>query len=469
MSTYFNQSDNGNTHFQKLNTLEDRVKTIEDNGASPASGVTEDVPKTLGEYYCVRKAQEMIATSAYLTNSMTVPQTNETPNTKTLPAGDSMSGVPYSSTKKYNGFVPNHVSFESFFTALSDPNSNAYLVHPHSGVHEYLYYGLVCTEFVCHCLGIKPIIHTNGEMFGVDGIELVEQQDAQAMHIGYIINVQNRNGRSHVEVCIGVKRNNGVVTHVTLAECTGRSYPNCRAVEYTAQEFNALLNTFTILKYNKLEENTYEPLMSSYKMPIYNKNIMPAKGNKSNWSDTESVVVNVLDAGSYTDYIVYRDGVQHSTASFSGSSINLGVLPWGKYSMVLTDGTNKSAPVEWIVVDMHMTATARSGEIVRFSFSSLNAVPVACCWAYPGDFMIYCTYKVTKEDIQKGYKDTSLSTDPWACNGVEDYSNMGSQYAWFHNVVPGNGTIRPRMFFETEFGIITTDPGTSSNNVTLLS
>lgn len=454
MSTYFDESQNGNTLFQKLNNVEGRVSEIEQNGAgggSVSSGVTCDVPQTLGEYYCVRKAQDMIAASAYLTNSIVVPAK---PNgTETHVAGDTFNGVPYSSTRKYNTFVPNHVSFETYFTAMSDPNSYAYSIHPHSGEHEHLFYGSVCTEFMCWCLGIKRIRHTNREVFDIPGMELVETQDAQAMHIGYIINVQGINGSSHVRVCIGVKRNNGVVTHVTLAEETTRK-PNTRAIEYTAEEFNAMMDTYTILRYTRLEENTYDPSQSPLNMPFFNKNIMPAKGNKSNWSNTENVVINVLDAGSYTSYIVHKDGAQHSTDTFNGSSINLGVLPYGKYSMVLTDGTNKSAPVEWIVVDLNMTVTARSGGIMRFAWSSKNAVPLACCWC-TSDYMMNCTYDVDKKDIVTGYKDTALSREPFACSGIPRYSGKESQYDAWHSIF--SSKVYPRMLFETEFGIISTD------------
>lgn len=464
MSDYFDKTANGNTLFTKLNTLNGRVDSIEQNGAQ--SGVTYDVPQTLGEYYCVRKAQDLIAASSYLTATIVVP--DGLTATETYNAGDTYVGIPYTSTVVDNTFVPNHVSFDTFFTALSDPNSYAYTVVPKANnTRAHLYYGSVCTEFACYCLGIKPIIHINAELFCVDGMELVTQ-DAQAAHIGYLLNSEGRGDRYHVMVVIGVKRLNGVVTHVTIAEQTAYSQ-NTRSVEYSASDFNdALSSTWTMMKYNKLEENTYEPLLSPVRMPYHNKNIMPAKGDKANWSNTENVIIHVLDAGSYTDYIVYRDGEQYSTAAINGTTIDLGVLPYGKYSMVLTDGTNKSAPVEWIVVDMNMTATARSGGIVRFTWSSKNAVPVACCWANPYTYFMMPTFEVTKEDIVVGYKDTKPSTSNNIVADITEYSDMQSQYEIWYNYYRAGSTIRPRMLFETEFGIITTDWGTSANNITYI-
>lgn len=463
MST-FDKTKNGNDLFQNLNSLEGRVASLEQVSPSVGDGVTHDTPQTLGEYYCVRKALELIAASEYLTNTMVTPIGGG--NTRTYNAGDTFNGIPYSSDKKFNTFVPNHVSFETFCTALSDPNSYAYTIHPHSGVNEHLYYGLVCTEFACHCLGIKPIIPINWELFDVPGMELVEQ-DAQAAHIGYLLNVEGVNNGYHVRVIIGVTRTNGVVTSVTLAEETSAE-PNTRAVEYTAEEFNTMLETYTMIRYNKLEENTYEPLLSPYKMPFFNKNIMPKKGDKANWTTTEDVIIDILDKGDYTQYVVVKDGVASSPVNIgSGTTINLGHMDFGKYSLYLTDGSNKSASVEWIVVDIHMAAEARSGGIIRFTFSSKNATAIACGWARTLDCIVFPTFKVTKEDIIKGYKDTKLSTAPSLVYDLPRYSERKTQSQVFNRYY-SSSIIRPRMLFETEFGIITTDWGTDSDNITLL-
>lgn len=466
MSNTFDKNQNGNVLFQGLEALEGRVAAIEQYTPTTGDVVTHDVPQTLGEYYCVRKALELVAASEYLTNSMTTPTGSG--NTRTYNAGDTFHSIPYSSTVVENTFVPNHVSFETFVTALSDPNSYAYSVHPKPAVNAHLYYGCVCTEFACHVLGIKPIIHINAELFYLDGMELVEQ-DAQAAHIGYLINVEGKNGSYHVRVIVGVTRTNGVVTSITLAEETSRE-PNTRLVEVTADEFNTLLDTYVMFKYNKLEENTYEPLLSPYKMPIFNKNIMPKKGNKANWSTTENVIIDILDKGDFTQYVVVKDGVPASPVSIgSGTTINLGQMAFGKYSLYLTDGTSKSGAVEWIVVDMNMVAEARAGGIVRFTFSSKNATAIGCAWANPNSYFMTPTFEVTKEDIIKGYKDTIPSRENTIVSNNPDYAQMKTQFDLWNNIYKGNGgKIRPRMMFETEFGIITTDWGTSANNITYI-
>lgn len=127
MTQQFNQSENGVQLFNKLNTLNQEVETLKtEGGGSAQTGITHDVPETLGEYYLVRKAEEMVNVSAYLKGTIAAPN-------HTYSAGDTIVGLPYSSTRKENTFVPNHVSFETYLTALSDPNSYAYTKNPGHG------------------------------------------------------------------------------------------------------------------------------------------------------------------------------------------------------------------------------------------------------------------------------------------------------------------------------------------------
>lgn len=448
----FDKTKNGNTLFDDLNALEGRVSNIEEGGgggggSTPvATGVTEDTPKTLGEYYCIRKAQELIQATAYLAAAMNVPS-------HSYSAGDTIKGVPYSSTRVDNTFVPNYVSLETFITAVSDPNSYAYTKDPGFGYMGQLYYGVVCAVFVCHCLG-APLRHRNFDMFSIDGMELVQQQNAQAFRIGYWVNDARGSG-PHARLCIGVKRNNGVVTHVTLAESV---QPVCRAVEYTAEEINTMLQTYLLLRYKNLDKNVYHPEKSPYNKFFINKTLMPKKGNKANWSTTEDVIIDILNKGDFTQYVVVKDGVEASPVNIgSGSTINLGRLPFGKYSMYFKNNNSQSAPVEWIVVDMQMSAVAQSGGIVRFTYSSANATPICCAWGR-SDYMLQLMFDLTDEDIATGIKDTSLSTEHLPCYGQSGYSGKGSNYEAYHaEYAAGTTKIYPRMMFETEFGVISTD------------
>lgn len=432
----FTINDNGTQLIDKLNALEAKV----------GSNSGEDIPQTLGELYCIRKAEEAVEVSQYIRNTLKVLNGNKA-------AGDTLVGLPYSSTRKEDTFVPVNVSYDTYLTAMSDAQSYAYTRTPNLGAYGYLYYGSVCGVFVCWCLGIKNIRHKNWDMFNIPDLVTIDTQDAQAMRIGYIVNCA-KNNITHARICIGVTRENGVVTSLRMAESTG---PVCKITEYTASGFNATLSDYTIMRYERLDENTYDPSNSPYNTIFCNRNMMPKKGNRSNWMTSEDVIIDVLDAASYTSYVLYKNGVAASPVALgSGTTINLGHLPYGKYKMVLTDGTNESSPVEWIVVDMQMTATAMSGGIVRFTFSSANATPMAAHWCRE-DYMANLVYDISEEDIANGYIDTILSQEHNQCYGIEGYSGMGSQYELYHTDYATNqNPIYPRMTFKTEYGIIKT-------------
>lgn len=430
----FTINDNGTQLIEKLNALEAKV----------GSNSGEDMPQSLGELYCIRKAEEMVEVSQYIRNTLKVPNGNKA-------AGDTMKGLPYSSTRVEDTLVPMHVSYETYLTAMSDAQSYAYTKSPNLGAYGYLYYGCVCGVFVCWCLGIKNIRHRNRDMFDIPGLVTVDTQDAQAMRIGYIVNCA-KNNITHTRICIGVTRENGVVTSLRMAESTD---PVCKITEYTAADFNATLSDYTIMRYERLDENTYDPSNSPYNTIFCNRNIMPKKGNRSNWLDSEDVIIDVLDAASYTSYVLYKNGVAASPVALgSGTTINLGHLPYGKYRMVLTDGTNESSPVEWIVVDMQMSAEALSGGKVRFTFSSANATAMAAHWCR-ADYMANIVVDVEDADRANGYIDTELRQTPSQCSGISGYTN--SQYEEYHAYyATSQNPIYPRMTFKTEYGIIKT-------------
>lgn len=440
-----NINSNGTQLFNELESLDSRITDLENGQSGGGSTGIVDVPMSLGEVYCIRKAYEAVYISQYMRNALKVPGANKS-------AGDTFTGIPYSSTRVEDTLVPTNVSYETYITALSDGNSYAYTKSPGLGGYGYLYYGVVCGVFACWCLGIKNIRHTNWDMFNIPGLERISDQSAQAMKVGYIVNCA-KNSITHAKVCVGVERNGDTVTKIILAESVD---PVCRIVEYTASAFNSTLNNYTILKYNYLDRNTYDDKNSPYITVFCNKNIMPKKGNKSNWSTDEDVIIDVMDAASYTSYVLYKNGVVASTTELSGNTINLGHLGYGKYRLSLTDGTNESAPVEWIVVDMQMAAEPLSGGIVKFTFSSANATALTAQWCR-ADYMANLVYDIDEEDRDKGYIETSLSHEHNQCYGVTGYDGQGSQYEKYHDYYAvSNNPIYPRMTFETEYGIIKT-------------
>lgn len=405
----------------------------------------DDIPRSLGVLYALKKAKDMIKISQYVRNSLPVPQDNQSD-------GDTLVGLPYSSTRKTNTFVPNTTSYETYQSALADPESFAYTINPGLGVNGALYYGIVCMMFCQYCLGIDVPRHRNISAFGIPGIEQVEVQDVQSMQLGYIINTA-KNGKVHCMICTGITRENGKITSIRMSESVP---PVCREVEYTPEQFNELLSDYTILRYTKIDENTYKQFVPNEIALANNWNVQTKKGTRSLWGKEESVVLDILSRDSYTHYKLTKNGVISSTEELPVSDeINLGVLGYGKYSLCLTDGENDSMPVEWIVVDYDVVAESEAGGIINVSFSSKNANPIGIAWS-DSNFMFQIVKEVREADVVAGIMATSLDKETiWANHGVDGYAG-DTEYELMKNIYTEGTSVYVRVMFRTEFGIYTT-------------
>ena len=65
--------------------------------------------------------------------------------------------------------------------------------------------------------------------------------------------------------------------------------------------------------------------------------------------------------------------------------IDLGVMPYGDYKLCLTDGSDDSGFVYWMVVDYSISAKTLKKGKVQVSFSSKNATPIWTTWRLPAN------------------------------------------------------------------------------------
>jgi hypothetical protein len=220
----------------------------------------------------------------------------------------------------------------------------------------------------------------------------------------------------------------------------------------TAAAFNSLLAQYTLMRYQYIDKNTYNPEDCPFNQFDFNRNIMPNLGNKANYGKLDTVLIDILDIGSYTGYVLTKNGNAGSVDSLAAdaTTINLGVLGYGKYSLYLTDGTNNSPSVEWIVVDYDVNVTARSGGVIRFEFASKNALPIGTYWCR-ADYMPTIVREITPADLLAGMLDTQLdSTNIMVADDA--------RYADAQNEVEKYGSLTEiygRVLFRTEYGVYT--------------
>ena len=80
--------------------------------------------------------------------------TKATGKTK-LPAGEQQQGMIYSSTEPTDKFIGENISFETFLTAVANPDSALYTKDLNGHNNSWAYFGIVCNGFVRYTLNIR--------------------------------------------------------------------------------------------------------------------------------------------------------------------------------------------------------------------------------------------------------------------------------------------------------------------------
>lgn len=412
-------------------------------------GYVYDPPKSLGAYNCVMRAKQL-ASIQYRTEAIL-------PNQKAdVASGKDVTGIPYSSTRYENLYVPNCVSFDSFMTAAMNPNSYLYTRLSTTGDGETLlgnsktYYGAVCSTLVSYCLGFDGIIPTTHQLSYMDGfIKLPEEdQNCYGLELGDVILHKD----DHIVIVTEIARTKkGKIVYVEITEAWP---PFCHSVKYTPAQMdsryfkNPEKEDYSAYRYNGLKNVTYTPspwvnLDDETGNPTYNETMIPRRGDKAVWLPEESVEIDIMDVGDYTHYKLYKDDVLVATETFSGTLITLSDLEYGSYKLCLTDGEDDSDFVYWIVIDEPQISVEYLGnKTVRATFSCNNAEATSIAWCRTGTGNNYRhTYAVF---------DTTLLTEEEKNAGVVENTYSGTD--WDTIVSADNGKWYIRFMWKTAFG-----------------
>ena len=237
-----------------------------------------------------------------------VPTYTKTIGNTVLPAGQEVVGFPYSSTEREDRFFTENVSFESFLTAISNPDSRLYTAG-HAAFNS-CNFGIVCNGVARYALGINRRISTKcwesvpgmryvakpGE-YSADDIELC---DVLYVHGG---------GRSHVALITDLLRDeSGKIVEIEVSEAVR---PLCKRKSYPLVEYFEKFNCFSLMRYDFLEsvppfDLETDALLNSGIDKITPK-ICVNSGNKSNYLADEEVIISVF--GEDNDVIeILRNG-----------------------------------------------------------------------------------------------------------------------------------------------------------------
>ena len=295
----------------------------------------------------------------------------------TLKAGETRSGIPYSSVKEKDKFVGLEVSFRSFMTAVHNPRSVLYTEDvkqpPYNGTNCGPYYGTVCSMTVNYALGIDRPYQTN--MYDdIPYIAKVKKQDPEGICPGDILLSDG-----HVVLVVDVYKEEGTISGFRILESLGGT--GTKKLSYDEFKERWKKDGWSVYRNLRLAENLdYSPIPYVYNdgdpisEPTYNEDICTSRGDYVSYTESEPVTLNVFNKDYDTIELLRDDMV---VFSFPNDKEDLTVenLPAGSYEARLVSGTACSQSTFFEVIDTHVEV-ARQGHSFIVSFNSSNADPL---------------------------------------------------------------------------------------------
>lgn len=349
-------------------------------------GYMSDIPDCLGVHNALKKAAQMRDVK-WVANGDGMPFNNGS-----FAANTTYSGIPYSSVLEYNQHVFLDVSLETFITAahntrsvlytenVSGMDSRSSLGREYHGSNCACYYGSTCSYLIVYALGL-PFGIAASEFPFWNEMEVVNDQSASGVNLADVLS-----SSGHVALVTDIKRDiTGTIHSITITE---NAFVTTSSNVFSPTEFNEYLKTgYTILRYKNIKNNTtYIPLTDFVAVEgettgdyMFNDDICPNYGNKSNYAEGDMVVLNVCvdyKAKGYTHLFVYKDNELLSRQSINDIDIVLTDLPYGDYKVCLTDREGgKSDYAYFKVVNMSVIIDSSAANDIVY-FSSANSTPI---------------------------------------------------------------------------------------------
>lgn len=409
-------------------------------------GTAHDLPESAGVANVLARA-ELCASVTYETRAVLPNQEED------IPAGKTVTGIVYSSTREETLFVPNAVSLETYLTAMNNPNSYLY-TRTVSLRNSKTYYGTVCSAYVSYCLDL-PCIYTTYQLGRLDSIHAPENQSLDGLKLGDILLLEG----SHVCIVIDILRDErGRVLQVTEAEATP---PGIRTRTYSRKGFQERWfdHGYRIFRYEKIDSVTYEApawlnTENGFRAELWmNPNLCPRRGDKANWPLGETVEIDVLDAEDYTDVEVYREEELISVLPIpKDGCLRLKGLKSGKYFVRLSNGAKKSEPVSLIVVETQISVEDLGNGAVMIWFDTWNAIPRWVSWCFPDGKTAVAQAAENGESLTFSKAESRYLAAANSVEITEEDRKLGCSVSSF-----ASGVWMFKVEFETEYGIISSD------------
>lgn len=321
--------------------------------------IAYDVPSCEQHEWVIKRAHQL--SGFKFTPLKDIPSHNSSGHT-VLKEGKEYEGILYSSTESNNKFITENVSFETFLSALANPDSVLYTKDLYGSSNASSYYGMVCNTFVRYCLGITPRCNTKS-WFAIPGMTAVKsagEYKIDEIQLCDVLHFYSSGG--HVAIITGILRDeDGKVMRIEVSECVKT---NCKSRWFSAGEFEAYRNKYTLCRYENIED--IPPFDEEQNDILYNSGIEKAApmiavdyGNKSNYFYGETTVISSFREGENIVEIYLGDELIEEI-SVSGYTKLERALERGYYTVKLR-GTEYYT--EFCVVKPEITHTVDEGVI----------------------------------------------------------------------------------------------------------
>lgn len=348
--------------------------------------LVHDIPSSEGVRNGLKRAKRLVG-AAYTpvrnlpTVEFSVADGKRTYHDMISPAFLPLKGLPYSSVRRVEKYIGYNVSFETFLSALSNPDSVVY-TKPIEGTGQnvHCHYGIVCSCFVSEVLDLPyrtpclriPLIP------GVTKVDTGAFENLRLLDV--VLHV-----KKHSAIITDIERDeNGKVQFITVSESV---MPFCRAVRYTREEFTHYWfdQEYGIYRYDGVDRITYEPDPflpipedGPVEKPFINRTLMTDYGNKANYRLDETVEFSVFDPKFDRVSVKKPDGTTDEISVQDGKAVYAPASA-GFYEAYAVSGNEKSAPVEFAVTDLRIMTNKeayRPGEeiLVRYENSADDAL-----------------------------------------------------------------------------------------------
>ena len=404
------------------------------------SDLVHDVPENAGVANLIKRAYQMTMISYDALKDIPFY------GSRVMAEGSFRDGIPYSSVRPENLYVPQSVSFDTFMTALMNPNS--YIYTKELDIPDYYghtYYGSVCSAFVAWCYQIEDVIPTTISFSHYDGFNELpsDQQNWRYIKLGDMLNYPG----SHIVIVTDILRNRyGEIAYIELSEETDVVSAVARSKIYTRDKIQELYNQgYRIYRYANISNIEYEPSPWVHvepfetEKPTYNSNIISRRGDKANYPAGEAIIIDILERGSYTGYSLENiDTSNVTTGSILGSTVTFSYLDPGRYRFRLTGNENSDYIYFDVISTVGTKYETQASRKVKVTPSTTLGTPssVLFCGSNPGEsaFMAVVDFHVfTDEEIAQGYAIVNAPT--------ADSDNAPSDI-WY-----------ARCMYRTEFGL----------------